>query len=71
MHTCMYITYTLYFTVCDYLSAPVNGSVISNGTGVDDTARYYCEYGYNLIGDSIVTCQSNGDWSRSPPTCNG
>ena len=61
----------IYFTVCDTLSNPVNGGVTTTGTGVGDTAVYYCDYGYEMIGDDTQTCQSSGNWSGSPPTCRG
>ena len=56
---------------CDALSDPDNGAVSVTGTGVGDTATYTCDDGYELIGSSTRTCQSNGDWSGSPPTCEG
>ena len=62
---------TLYFIVCDALSNPVNGGVTTIGRGVDDRATYYCDYGYDLIGDVTVRCRLNGKWSRSPPICRG
>ena len=55
----------------DDVSSPSHGSVITDGTGVGDTATYYCDYGYDLIGNGTVTCQSSGDWSGSLPTCVG
>ena len=65
----------LYFIVCDTLSNPVNGGVITTGKGVGntvgDTATYYCDYGYALIGDITIRCQLNGKWSGSPPICRG
>ena len=61
----------LYFIVCDALSNPVNGHVRNTMTGVGDSATYYCDYGYDLIGDVTVRCQLNGNWSGSPPTCEG
>ena len=56
---------------CDALSDPDNGDVSVTGTGVGDTATYTCDAGYELIGSSTRTCQSNGEWSGSPPTCEG
>ena len=57
--------------VCDALSNPVNGRVNTTGTGVGDTATYFCDYGYNLIGNDTVTCQSSGNWTGPPPICRG
>ena len=56
---------------CDALSDPDNGAVSVTGTGVGDTATYTCDDGYELIGSSTRTCQSNGEWSESSPTCEG
>ena len=30
---------------------------------------YFCDDGFTLEGNAEVTCQSNGEWSGSPPTC--
>ena len=54
---------------CDALSDPANGAVSVTGTGVGDTATYSCNDGYELNGSGTQTCQSNGDWSELPPTC--
>jgi len=35
----------------------------------DDTCSFKCGTVYQLIGNSISTCQSNGSWSGSYPTC--
>ena len=69
----MYTTLTIYFIVCDALSNPANGGVNTTGHGtvVGDTGIYFCDYGYDLIGDDNVTCQSSGNWSGSPPLCKG
>ena len=56
---------------CDALSDPDNGAVSVTGTGVGDTATYTCDDGYELVGSSTRTCQPNGEWSGSPPTCEG
>ena len=61
----------MYFIVCDDLSNLANGNVIKNGRKVGDTARYYCNYGYYLIGNDIVTCKLTGNWSGPPPICEG
>ena len=63
--------YILYFVVCDDLSNPANGIVIINGKKIGDTATYSCNYGYYLIGDDTVACQSSGNWSGPPPICEG
>ena len=57
--------------MCGGLSNPVNGDVSNTLGEVGDTATYFCNYGYDLIGDVTVTCQSSGNWSGLPPICRG
>ena len=55
---------------CGNLNDPANGSVNhTSGTTFGQTATYSCNTGYNLVGDSIRTCQATGVWSGSAPTC--
>ena len=63
---------TLTVVDCGNLTDPVNGSVNhTSGTTFGQTATYSCNTGYNLVGDSIRTCQATGEWSGSAPTCKG
>ena len=39
------------------------------GTIVDSTATYSCNDGFTLEGQSTRTCQDDGEWSGSAPTC--
>ena len=34
-----------------------------------NSVSYYCLSEYHLVGSSNGTCQSDGSWSPSPPTC--
>ena len=63
--------YVLYVEVsCGQPDAPHNGSVdASAGTSFGDVARYSCDTGYMLIGTAERTCQADGRWSGSVPTC--
>ena len=65
----------IYFVVqCHALSNPANGGVntTGHGTEVGNTATYFCNDGYDLIGDdNVIFCQSEGIWSGSPPICEG
>ena len=70
VHTYLFI---IGIVQCDALFDPDNGNVSTNGTGfgIGDIATYFCDDGYDLIGNDTITCQSNGSWSGSPPTCQG
>ena len=55
---------------CGTLDDPDNGQVNHTaGTTFQQTATYSCTTGHNLTGDSTRTCQNNGVWSGSEPTC--
>ena len=57
---------------CGPLTDPANGQVDHTyGTTVEQNATYSCNTGYNLVGDSIRTCQATGNWSGGAPTCQG
>ena len=57
---------------CGDLNGPANGQVnLTSGTTFGHPATYTCDMGYNLVGDSIRTCQATGRWSGSAPTCVG
>lgn len=32
-------------------------------------AKYSCERGYKIVGESLVTCEENGFWSGQVPEC--
>ncbi len=55
---------------CDLPGIPSNGRVdTSAGTSLGDVARYSCDKGYTLIGLNETTCQADGQWNGSVPTC--
>jgi CUB/sushi domain-containing protein len=54
---------------CAVPTAPANGSVSAPTLTVGSTATFSCNAGFNLTGSSSETCQSNGTWSGSTPTC--
>ena len=56
---------------CPALSDPENGAVSITGTGVGDIATYTCNDGFELSGSDTRTCESDGEWSGSAPTCEG
>ena len=68
------ITLVIFFILavvdCGNLNDPDNGQVIhATVTTFGQTATYSCNSGYNLVGDSTRTCQAEGEWSGSVPTC--
>jgi formylglycine-generating enzyme required for sulfatase activity len=55
---------------CGSLSPPANGSVTTPmGTRFNAMASYSCDSGYSLTGSSSRTCQADGSWTGSAPTC--
>ena len=55
---------------CSTLTNPSNGVVTWTGLTSGSTATYTCNSGYELIGNTVRTCQ-NGRWSGQAPTCSG
>ena len=57
---------------CCRLDDPIRGQVEFSKTTVGSTANYTCIQGYiPSDGSSIRTCEANGEWSGSPPSCEG
>ena len=72
VHVAVFIIFIYNVAVqCNALSDPDNGAVNTTGTKVGDSATYSCDSGYELRGNTTVTCHLNGDWSESPPICEG
>ena len=74
LHICNFIYVLL--VGCAMLTAPTNGmvncSLGADGVATDgDTCSYTCNTGYMLIGNAIRTCESDGMWSGTEPTCVG
>ena len=68
--TPMISTITLLIAViCPLLLDPANGTVVMSGNMVGDAAIYTCDPGFSLVGESRLTCASNGTWSGIPPVC--
>ena len=63
------ILYVSYIGLCPELTNPANGSVLTHDNTQDSTATYTCNTGYQLTGNSTRTCQFDGTWSGSSPTC--
>jgi CUB/sushi domain-containing protein len=54
---------------CEALAAPAQGSVSVDTTAVGGVASYGCELGFGIVGVASRTCQSDGTWTDSAPTC--
>ena len=54
---------------CPSLTDPANGSVSAAGTAPNSTATYSCNPGYKPSGTMTRTCQTNGTWNGTAPTC--
>ena len=53
---------------CSNVSIP-NGTAIGNDYTYESMLNFSCYDGYNLNGTGNITCQSNGEWTSSAPTC--
>ena len=50
--------------------AHVNGKPpLYTSATTGSTAIYNCQSGYMRVGDQIITCMANGQWSGSAPDC--
>ena len=54
---------------CGNLDAPPHGTVDAPLTGYGAVATYVCSAGYHLVGAARRTCQADGTWSGTAPTC--
>ena len=50
---------------------PENGKRVANDFSVGSTVTFSCNQGYELIGDTVSTCQTDRQWSRMVPICKG
>ena len=56
---------------CGALLNPANGSVVFDNQTIGSVATYSCIPGFVLVGVTNRTCQGNGRWSDSQPSCEG
>ena len=54
---------------CSLLPSPDNGSVSVAELVPDSLARYSCNGGFRLVGDSYRVCLRNENWSGKEPFC--
>ncbi|CAH1248686.1 CSMD3 [Branchiostoma lanceolatum] len=55
---------------CESLKTPSNSDTIRTGNTYGDTVTSNCDPGYELLsGNTVRTCQANGEWSGMPVVC--
>ena len=74
MVSCLQLFIYILSALCSSLSSPSNGTVASTGNSVGDTATYTCNTGFELIGQTVVTCTQATDgnsasFSPAEPIC--
>ena len=55
--------------LCPTLTNPSSGTVSLSTSGTKTSATYVCASGYNLNGNTVRLCNSDGTWSLMEPTC--
>ena len=48
-----------------------NGGYTATSLNAGSTATFYCDTGYHLSSDSVLTCLQNGRWDKPLPECVG
>ncbi|KAH3836214.1 hypothetical protein DPMN_109584 [Dreissena polymorpha] len=54
---------------CGPLEVPDSGSATVSATTFGSSEIYWCNKGYNLVGNQLRTCLQNGTWSGDKPSC--
>ncbi|EDO44432.1 predicted protein, partial [Nematostella vectensis] len=54
---------------CGYLDPPANGKKIGDEHNYGKSVTFECDTGYRLKGSKARTCQNNGLWDGTQPTC--
>lgn len=55
--------------LCEALSHPTNGSLITSTNGTTTSVEYSCDVGFTMSGDRTSKCSSDGTWTMTSPTC--
>ena len=57
--------------MCDKLRNPLNGLLLSTQEQFHfgDVAQFKCDFGYEMIGSSVLQCLSSGMWNGTAPVC--
>ncbi|XP_066304995.1 CUB and sushi domain-containing protein 1-like [Branchiostoma lanceolatum] len=54
---------------CGSPGVPENGNFTAPELTYNNNATYYCDIGYELLGEDSRTCRANGTWTNNVPTC--
>ena len=54
---------------CGNPGTPTNGKKNSTNYKYGSVISFSCDVGYNLVGSQTRTCQTNGKWTGTQPTC--
>ena len=54
---------------CPLLPVPLNGTIDPTSNTIGSIASYSCDVGYELVGNMMRVCQSNGMWDGEDPQC--
>jgi len=54
---------------CGNPGVPDNGEKNSSSYKYDNVVSFSCNVGYNMQGSQVRTCQTNGEWTGTQPTC--
>lgn len=54
---------------CGDPGTPLYGYQEGNGFLNGDVLRFECQFGFELIGERMITCQNNNQWSANIPIC--
>lgn len=69
----MYITKIKIFIFsvasCPELANITSASLNITTNGQTTKAVYTCDDGYEIDGNAIITCLTNGSWNSEPPLC--
>ena len=56
---------------CEPLRPLINGTILGTEMLYGAVVRYRCNVGFRMEGPEKRTCQADGTWSDSEPTCPG
>ena len=69
--TCFFLINIIIVAIeCPQLLPPLNGRVMDSGNNyVGEVAKFYCNRNLLLVGEPVIECTQNGNWSHPSPTC--